>query len=101
MAKDPILYKRTTADIREQINTALADRGWPGQPGGASQAMVKLFSHFADVIIKRLNRVPEQHMIAFLNEAEIERLPARPANTARAHSARTSEPSGRLALLLR
>jgi hypothetical protein len=80
MSKEPVLYNRSLDKIRSHIEDELAAQKWRGQTGGAGQALIHLFGHFADVIINRLNRVPEQHLRAFLNEAEIDSLPARPAS---------------------
>lgn len=81
MAREPLLYRDTAAEIRQKIERVLAHRGWRARQDGAGHAMINLFGYFAEVITSRLNRVPEQHLRAFLNEAEIERLPARPART--------------------
>ena len=55
--------------------------GWQGQTGGAGQAMASLFGRFADIIIARLNQVPQQHFLAFLSEGGIDQLPPRAAAT--------------------
>ena len=91
----PILYKKNTTELRQEIDSDLrkvywqeqknaAEKGkvyWRGQKNGAGQGMVQLFGRLAEIIIDRLNRVPEQHFLAFLNEGRIDQLPPRAANT--------------------
>jgi len=81
VVQEPQLYKRTVEEITRTIDEELAAYGWQGQPDGAGAAMVQLFGRLTDVIINRLNRAPEQHFRAFLNEAGIDRRPPRAART--------------------
>jgi len=55
--------------------------GWNVREGGAGWALVRLFGRLADLVIHRLNQVPEKHLLAFLNEAGVDLLPPRPAGT--------------------
>ena len=107
----PILYKKNTTELRQEIDSDLrkvywqeqknaAEKGkvyWRGQKNGAGQGMVQLFGRLAEIIIDRLNRVPEQHFLAFLNEGRIDQLPPRAANTEMAFVA---EKDGRPAILV-
>ena len=54
---------------------------WRSQPGDAGLALVELFGRMSELIITRLNQTPGKHFLAFLNEAGIDLLPPRPANT--------------------
>ena len=84
-AKDPSLYTRTTDDVILGLETemakALESDAWALRTQDAGHGMIRLFGRMAEVIANRLNRVPEQHFRAFLNMAEIDRLPPRPACT--------------------
>ncbi len=78
----PLLYTKNAEDLQQQIREELhrAIR-WQAQQDGAGQGMVRLFGRLAEIIIDRLNRVPEQHFLAFLNEGGIEQLAPRAAST--------------------
>jgi hypothetical protein len=73
------LDSRNADQVVTQIEKALSDYGWRGREGGAGWAMVRLFGRLSELVIKRLNRVPEKHFLAFLNEAGVDLLPPRPA----------------------
>ena len=80
-SKAPLLYKEKVETLIQAIQEELAPSGWQGQQDGAGWALVQLFGHLAQVVIHRLNQVPQQHFRAFLNEAGIDRLPPRAAST--------------------
>lgn len=75
----PLLDGRDADKIADQVEEALADYGWQGKEGGAGRALVRLFARLSELVINRLNQVPEKHFLAFLNEAGIDLLPPRPA----------------------
>ena len=80
----PLLFRGKTQDLLTEIERDLraqVDPRWQGQKDGAGQAMVKLFGRFADIIVTRLNQVPQQHFLAFLSEGGIDQLPSRAATT--------------------
>jgi uncharacterized phage protein gp47/JayE len=80
----PHLFRGKTQDLKTKIEMELRDPnglGWQGQPGGAGKAMVGLFERYADIIIARLNQVPQQHFLVFLSEGGIDQLPPRAATT--------------------
>lgn len=80
----PLLFRGKTQDLLAEIDKELRDPatlGWQGQKGGAGRAMVGLFGRLADIIIARLNQVPQQHFLAFLSEGGIDQLPPRAAAT--------------------
>ncbi len=81
----PRLDSRTRSDILAQALT-LAGRnpppGWAGYvpawqpPDGAPDAALRLlqsFARLAEVLIERLNQMPQQHLLAFLDFAGVER----------------------------
>ena len=79
--QDPALYKRTTQQVIEGVEADLRQRlpRWQGKEEDALWALLQIFGRMPDAIIARLNQVPGQHFLAFLNEAEIENLPPRAA----------------------
>jgi hypothetical protein len=79
----PRLDERSAEQITTQVEQALerADHGWQHQEGGAGWALVQLFGRLAELVVKRLNQVPEKHFLAFLDEAGVDLLPSRPAST--------------------
>ncbi len=81
----PPVYKETAAQIieflRNDLNIpAMTQTGKRAAPG-AGDAMINLFGRLADLVIARLNQVPENHFRAFLNEAGVDLLPPQPART--------------------
>jgi uncharacterized phage protein gp47/JayE len=78
----PLLFKKSADDLQEQIRKELRETiHWRAQQDGAGQGMVRLFGRLAEIIVDRLNRVPEQHFLAFLNEGGIDQLAPRAAST--------------------
>lgn len=76
----PLLDSRNADEIVRQVEKALVDCGWrKGQEGKAGWTMVRLFARLSELVINRLNQVPEKHFLAFLNEAGVDLLPPRPA----------------------
>jgi hypothetical protein len=76
----PPLDQRNAQVISEQVQSQLAASGWQGREGGPGMALAQLFGRMAELIIARLNRAPEKHFLAFLNEASIDLLAPRPAS---------------------
>jgi len=75
----PLLDRRNADEIVTQLENALVDCGWKGQEGKAGWTLVRLFARLSELVINRLNQVPEKHFLAFLNEAGVDLLPPRPA----------------------
>lgn len=79
----PRLDKRKHADIVAETEAlAQAYSGWRPRPDGApdaGRALIKIFGRYAELIIDRLNRVPEKNFLAFLNLIGTELLPPQPA----------------------
>jgi hypothetical protein len=79
--KPPLIEKRTAEDFIDAIETGLetASVGWQGETGRPGWAMVRLFTRLTELILNRLNQVPNKYFLAFLNEAGVDRLPPRSA----------------------
>lgn len=74
----PKIDERTAADIANQVRELLKPKPYvpdwkeefdatTGKPTGVSTALIGIFSRFAEIIIERLNRVPEKNFLAFLD----------------------------------
>jgi hypothetical protein len=87
--KPPLLDKRTRAEVLAQaLRLAGIDPPSPSgyTPGWSPTAaddpgyrLIELFSRLAEVLIERLNRVPEKNFLSFLDLAGVERFPGAPA----------------------
>lgn len=85
--KPPLLDKRTRAEVLAQALT-LAGRnppiGWtgyvpewapPADEPDPGQRLLESFARLAELVIERLNRVPENNFLSFLEFAGVERFP--------------------------
>src|SRR5215471_7338516 len=62
------------ADLATRISTQVGEglirvRGWQAPTGSqndAGMALIRIFGHFAALVLERINRVPEKHFLAFL-----------------------------------
>ncbi|MCL1872565.1 MAG: putative baseplate assembly protein [Clostridiales bacterium] len=83
--RPPLLDARSFSDILAQLNES-AERHFPQwQPGDEADPGVMLqhtFARLMEIIIERLNRAPEKHMLAFLAAMGISPLLPVPAQTA-------------------
>lgn len=79
--KAPPLDQRTADDIVRQVETKLAQYGWRKDEADVGWTLVRLFGRLAELVINRLNQIPDRHFLAFLNEAGIDLLPPRGALT--------------------
>src|SRR3712207_1943892 len=77
---------RAAADIEVGLVSALNDlRGrdpaWAEfEPGaGLSGAMIRIFGRLAEIVIRRLNGVPEKNFLAFLDPLGASPMPPQPA----------------------
>lgn len=86
----PKIDKRTAADIEKQVKDLLSkSMGWqePSSDADKSQgkrininiALIKIFARYCEIIIERLNKVPEKNFLAFLDLLGASRLPPQPA----------------------
>jgi hypothetical protein len=77
----PKIDDRTEKQIAEQARVLLKHytcSTFVPEPG-RNEALVHVFARFADIIIQRLNRVPEKQLLAFLDLLGNSRLPPQPA----------------------
>ncbi|MGH9896976.1 MAG: baseplate J/gp47 family protein, partial [bacterium] len=81
----PQIDQRTHADIVAETELLAARySAWRPSPTGKLDpggTLIRIFGRFAELIIQRLNRVPEKNFLAFLNLIGTELLPAQPART--------------------
>lgn len=72
----PKIDARTAADVSRQVVALLREHyapGWRGydpqtlEPTGVSAALIGVFSRYAEIIIRRLNRAPDKNFLAFLD----------------------------------
>ncbi|GAB4192924.1 MAG: hypothetical protein Fur006_37640 [Coleofasciculaceae cyanobacterium] len=86
----PKIDKRTAEDVAKQVQFLLAEylpgefrnppnTGKPIELQGISAALVKIFARFSEIIIERLNQVPDKNFLAFLDLLGASRLPPQPA----------------------
>ncbi|BAZ23378.1 hypothetical protein NIES4073_42660 [Kalymmatonema gypsitolerans NIES-4073] len=86
--KVPKIDKRTAADIEKQVKDLLSKSvGWKelssdtgkSPEKGINIALIKIFARYCEIIIERLNKVPEKNFLAFLDLLGASRLPPQPA----------------------
>ncbi|MBD2358711.1 putative baseplate assembly protein [Tolypothrix sp. FACHB-123] len=86
--KIPKIDKRTSADIEKQVKDLLyKSMGWQepssdaakSQKKGINIALIKIFARYCEIIIERLNKVPEKNFLAFLDLLGASRLPPQSA----------------------
>ncbi|MBW4643008.1 MAG: putative baseplate assembly protein [Goleter apudmare HA4340-LM2] len=77
----PQIDERTAAEITKQVQELLQVYVPELQPTqkGTSAALIGVFARFAEIIIQRLNQVPDKNFLAFLNLLGASRLPPQPA----------------------
>jgi Baseplate J-like protein len=82
----PKIDPRTAEDVATQVRQLLMQQPWKQLAGlefttdrGVSNALIRIFSRFAEIIIERLNRVPEKQFLAFLDLLGASLLPPQPA----------------------
>lgn len=82
MAAPPI-DERTPAQVARQVQdlSKLLTDQWPRfDPGkGVAASLIGVFSRFTDIVIRRLNRVPDKNFLAFLDLLGASPLPPQPA----------------------
>lgn len=75
---DPRKFSDLLAQLKQRLPHYTPE--WPGtddQDSGV--ALLKLFSHLTESVIKRLNQTPHQNLVAFLSMLGIKLLPAEPS----------------------
>jgi len=83
----PKVDKRTAADVARQLQQMLKvyAPGWneidpdTGAPKGVSGALIGVAARFSEIIIQRLNQVPQKNFLAFLELLGAALLPPEPA----------------------
>jgi Baseplate J-like protein len=86
----PKIDPRTAAMLEQEVIRSLVQRlpefrvnsDNPNQPkalGGNYRALVKIFARFGEIILQRLNQVPDKNFLAFLDLLGASRLPPQPA----------------------
>jgi len=77
------VYEKTSeeivADILDGLESSTPFRRSPEKPG-AGETMAHLFGRMADILIARLNAMPENYFRTFLNDAGVDLLPPQPAS---------------------
>jgi hypothetical protein len=74
----PQIDPRTAADIERQVKSLLPDLV-TGKAQGINVALIKIFARYCEIIIERLNKVPEKNFLTFLDLLGASRLPPQPA----------------------
>lgn len=79
----PLIDKRSYGDIVAQTGQLAGQfSGWQARPDGQPDpglALIQIFGRFAELVIERLNRAPDQNYLAFLNLIGASPLPPRAA----------------------
>jgi hypothetical protein len=83
----PPIDTRQAADIAKQVQSLIRIYApeWrefdtvTGQPEGVSAALIAIFARYAELIIERLNRVPEKNQLAFFDILGAAPQPPQPA----------------------
>ncbi len=87
LSSAPKIDRRTAADVAQQLQQLLQVYvpAWnevdpvTGAPKGVSAALIGVSARFADVLIQRLNQVPQKNFLAFLELLGAALLPPQPA----------------------
>lgn len=83
MQAPPIDKRKYGELVAETEELAQQYSQWrPGPQTDAGGALIRIFGRFLELIIARLNRVPEKNFLAFLNLIGTEPLPPQPARVA-------------------
>lgn len=93
--QSPKIDPRTAADIEQQVQELLINyfrqvgQDWPKlqiapesgkvEDKGISVALIKIFARYCEIIIERLNKVPEKNFLAFLDLLGASHLPPQSA----------------------
>ncbi len=78
----PLIDKRSFSDLVRQTQTLLQRySAWRPAADGhdAGWALIRIFARLAEVVIDRLNQVPDKNFLTFLNLLGLELLPPQPA----------------------
>ncbi len=76
----PKIDQRTAENIAAQVQELLKQYTGENKPiQGTKAALVNIFARFSEIIIERLNQVPDKNFLAFLDLLGASRLPPQPA----------------------
>jgi len=75
MIDTPQIDSRTRQQVAAQVRALIPTYVPTWQATGAGDALVEIFARFVEVIIERLNRVPEKSFLAFLDMIGVNLLP--------------------------
>jgi hypothetical protein len=70
-------YEQIVAETEELVQGLTSWR--PGADVDAGGALIRIFGHFAEIVVERLNQVPDKSFLAFLNLIGADMTPAQPA----------------------
>jgi hypothetical protein len=81
MLEAPKLDDRSAQQVFEQLEEDLRSRlGVNARAGDPmAEALLRVFARYCELVIQRLNRVPEKNYLAFLEALNISRIPPIPA----------------------
>ena len=81
MPDAPKLDHRSAQQIFDEVEEALRQRLGVDARGAdpMAEALLRVFARYCEVIIQRLNRVPEKTYLAFLDTLNLSRIPPQPA----------------------
>src|SRR5207244_786337 len=73
----PVLDSRTFEELRTAVHAAAARTAPEWQPdlGDAGDALVAVFAHYLEIVLERLNRVPDKNAVAFFDALGLGFLP--------------------------
>jgi len=67
---------------------------WPAGPDDPARGMLDIFTRLMELLIRRLNKIPEKHFLDFLDMVGVERKPGSPAEVPVTFLPAKSAPSG-------
>ncbi len=87
MSGAPPVDARTAATLRDELLQKLranvpewsAEDPLTGQPDQTAAALIGVFARFGEIVIQRLNQVPDKNFLAFLDLLGVSRNPPQPA----------------------
>ena len=81
MIRDPVIDARTAGKIIEegQALRAIYTPEWRATADDRGVALISIFARLMEVVISRLNRVPEKNFLAFLDTVGVHLLPSKAA----------------------
>jgi hypothetical protein len=76
--EQPIIDSRTFADLLQQVTIQAREfvPEWSERaPDDAGMVLAAIYTHYLEILLERLNRVPEKNFLAFLNLLGVALLP--------------------------